>query len=268
MHMQLSDLPKPAIIAHRGASAYAPENTLASFELAMRQGADGVELDAKLTQDGHVVVIHDQTVDRTTMHNGYVKDLTLAQLRKMDAGSHFDIAFAGESIPTLDEVLKAVGKMTYTNIELTNLISPFDDLPAKTAALVKRHKIVHRVWFSSFNPIALLRIHRLLPESPIGLLALPGAAGWWARSPIGRLIPYNSLHIATRDAKPGLVKRMHLDKRLVFVYTVNLETDMARVIEMGVDGIFTDDPMLARKVLNGVGQNIPDSRESRESDHR
>lgn len=260
--MQLSDLPKPAIIAHRGASAYAPENTLASFELAMRQGADGVELDAKLTQDGHIVVMHDQTVDRTTMHTGYVKDLTLAQLRKMDAGSHFDIAFAGETIPTLDEVLKAVGKMTYTNIELANLFSPFDNLPAKTAGLVKRHKILQRVWFSSFNPIALLRIHRLLPESPIGLLAHPGAVGWWARSPLGRLIPYNSLHIAIKDVNSGLVKKLHLEKRMLFVYTVNLEADMARMFEMGVDGIFTDDPLLARKVLNGVGQKIQDSHES------
>jgi glycerophosphoryl diester phosphodiesterase len=263
MPMLLSDLPKPAIIAHRGACAFAPENTLASFELALRQGADAVELDAKLTQDGHIVVIHDQTVDRTTMHSGWVRDLSLAQLRKMDAGSHFDIAFAGEAIPTLDEVFKAVGKLTYTNVELTNLITPLDNLPGKTAALVKRHKILQRVWFSSFNPIALLRIHRLLPESPIGLLAWPGAAGWWARSPLGRLIPYQSLHVAMRDAKPGLIKRMHHDQRKVFVYTINLENEMLRLFEMGVDGIFTDDPLLARRVLNGVGQKIRDSKESR-----
>ena len=89
-------LPRPAIIAHRGASAYAPENTLAAFELALRQEADGVELDAKLTADGHVIVFHDQTVERTTEGQGRVLDLTLAQLRKLDAGSHFDIAFQGE----------------------------------------------------------------------------------------------------------------------------------------------------------------------------
>jgi len=260
--MLLSDLPRPAIIAHRGASAYAPENTLASFELALRQGADAVELDAKLTQDGHIVVIHDQSVDRTTMHNGWVRDLSLATLRKMDAGSHFDIAFAGETIPTLDEVFKAVGRLTYTNIELTNLLSPLDHLPQKTAALVKRHKIIQRVWFSSFNPIALLRIHRLLPDCPLGLLAWPGATGWWARSPLGRLIPYHSLHIASKDAKPGLIKRIHRDQRKVFVYTVNLENEMLHLFEMGVDGIFTDDPLLARRVLNGVEHKIRDSKET------
>ncbi len=260
--MLLSDLPRPAIIAHRGASAYAPENTLASFELALRQGADAVELDAKLTQDGHIVVIHDQSVDRTTMHSGWVRDLSLAELRKMDAGSHFDIAFAGETIPTLDEVFKAVGKLTYTNVELTNLLSPLDHLPQKTAALVKRHKIIQRVWFSSFNPIALLRIHRLLPDCPLGLLAWPGAFGWWARSPLGRLIPYHSLHIASKDATPGLIKRLQRDQRKVFVYTVNLENEMLRLFEMGVDGIFTDDPLLARRVLNGVEQKIRDSKET------
>lgn len=260
--MQLNDLPKPAIIAHRGASAYAPENTLAAFELALRQFADGIELDAKLTRDGHIVVIHDQTVDRTTMHTGNVKNLTLAQLRKMDAGSHFDIAFAGETIPTLDAVFKAVGKLTYTNVELTNLISPLDDLPARVAALVKRHKLSQRVWFSSFNPIALLRIHRLLPDSPLGLLAWPGAAGWWARSALGRIIPYQSLHISLKDTKPGLVRRLHHDQRKIFVYTVNLEKDMRRLFEMDVDGIFTDDPLLARRVLAGAYQKIHDSKET------
>lgn len=260
--MQLSDLPNPAIIAHRGSSAYAPENTLASFELALRQGADAVELDAKLTHDGHIVVIHDQSVDRTTMHSGYVKDLTLAQLRKMDAGSHFDVAYAGETIPTLDEVFKAVGKLTFTNVELTNLISPFDDLPGKTAALVKHHKILARVWFSSFNPFALLRIHRLLPDSPIGLLALPGVAGWWARSPLGQMIPYQSLHISLKDANPGLINNLHRRQRRVFVYTVNQENDMRQLFEMGVDGIFTDDPLLARSVLNSMDQKIKDSKKS------
>ena len=260
--MLLNDLPKPVIIAHRGASAYAPENTLASFELALRQGADAIELDAKLTHDGHIVVIHDQTVDRTTMHAGWVKDLSLAELRKMDAGSHFDIAFRGEAIPTLDEVFKAVGKLTYINVELTNLISPLDHLPQKTVSLVRRHKITRRVWFSSFNPIALIRVHRLLPDAPIGLLALPGTAGLWGRSPLGRIIPHQSLHIALHDANPGLVKRIHRDQRKIFVYTANLENDMQSLFEMGIDGIFTDDPLLARRVLNSAGHKIRDSKES------
>src|SRR5512147_1683568 len=97
----LSHIPNPAIIAHRGASAYAPENTLAAFDLAARQGAHAIELDAKLSADQQVVVIHDQSVDRTTTHLGKVSKLSLAEIKKMDTGSHFDIAFRGEPIPTL-----------------------------------------------------------------------------------------------------------------------------------------------------------------------
>jgi glycerophosphoryl diester phosphodiesterase len=98
------------------------------------------------------------------------------------------------------------------------------------------------------------------------LLAWPGAAGWWARSPFGRLIPYQSLHIASKDAKPGLIKRLHRNQRKVFVYTVNFENEMQHLFEMGVDGIFTDDPLLARRVLNGVGHKIRDSKESKKID--
>ena len=99
MNNLFNQLTNPAIFAHRGASLCAPENTLAAFNLALHQGADGIELDAKLTSDGHVVVIHDQTIDRTTQGHGKVGELTLNQIRKLDAGSHFDIAFKGEPVP-------------------------------------------------------------------------------------------------------------------------------------------------------------------------
>lgn len=245
----LNELPYPIIFAHRGASAYAPENTLAAFELALRQGADAIELDAKLTSDGQVVVIHDQTVDRTTEGTGRVMDLTLSALRKLDAGSHFDVAFQGEPIPTLDEVFKAVGQLTFINVELTNYASPWDALPQKVAALVRRHKLTRRVLFSSFNPIALVRIRRLLPEAPIGLLASPGGSGSWARSWPGRLLHYQSLHPEVGDVTVSLVESVHRRDRRVFVYTVNKIEEMRRLFTLGVDGIFSDDPVLARQAL-------------------
>lgn len=245
----LNQLPRPTFFAHRGASAYAPENTLAAFELALRQGADAIELDAKLTADGQVVVIHDQTVDRTTEGTGRVKDLTLAELRKLDAGSHFDFAFRGELIPTLDEVFKAVGQLAFINVELTNYSSPTDSLPEKVATLVKRHKIARRVMFSSFNPFALIRARRLLPEVPIGLLAIAGRNGAWARSWIGRWLSYQSLHPEMGDASPDLVESVHRHGGRVYVYTVNKAEDMRRLLAMGADGFFTDDPILARQIL-------------------
>jgi glycerophosphoryl diester phosphodiesterase len=249
----LNELTRPIIFAHRGASAQAPENTLAAFELACRQGVDAIELDAKLSADRQVVVIHDQTVDRTTEGSGQVKDLTLAELRKLDAGSHFNNAFRGERIPTLEEVLQAVGEKTFVNIELTNYLSMTDSLPDVVASLVKRYNLDQRVLFSSFNSLALRRIHRLLPESPIGLLAQPGRQGALARSFIGRLIvPYNSIHPEVRDVTPALVKRFHQRGHDIVVYTVNREEDMCYLMEMGVDGIFTDNPQLAIQVRSSL----------------
>jgi glycerophosphoryl diester phosphodiesterase len=244
-----SQLPHPAIFAHRGASAHAPENTLAAFELALRQGADAIELDAKLTSDKHVVVFHDLTVDRTTEGTGRVKNLTLAELRRLDAGSHFDFAFRGEPIPTLDEVFKAVGQLCFINVELTNYDAITDSLPGKVASLVKRHKLSRRVLFSSFNPIALIRIRRLLPECPIALLAQPGKNGAWARGWAGRLIGYQALHPELSDVTPTLVEGVHHRGCRVNVYTVNQENDMRHLFALGVDGIFTDDPVLARQAL-------------------
>ncbi len=250
------DLSRPIVFAHRGASAHAPENTLAAFELALRQGADAVELDAKLTADEQVVVIHDQTVDRTTEGHGRVKDLSLAELRKLDAGSHFDITFRGEPIPTLEEVLKAIGQLTFVNIELTNYNATTDNLPEKVAALVKRLKLTRRVMFSSFNPIALRRAHRLLPEVPLGLLALPGGRGLLARSWLGRMmVPYQSLNPEFRDVTPGLVDKLHKMKRNVLTYTVNEHAEMLRLFQAGVDGIFTDDPPRALQARSQTSHN-------------
>src|SRR3990170_7761080 len=128
---------RPLIFAHRGASAYAPENTLAAFRLALDQGADGIELDAKLSADGEIVVIHDQTVDRTTPRKGRVDQLTLSELRKLDAGSWKGDVFSGEKIPALAEVFSAVGGKLKINVELTNYSSPQDGLANKVLALVR-----------------------------------------------------------------------------------------------------------------------------------
>ncbi|MFM8322726.1 MAG: glycerophosphodiester phosphodiesterase, partial [Chloroflexota bacterium] len=202
-----------------------------------------------LSADGQVMVIHDQTVDRTTASHGRVRELRLPELRRLDAGSHFDVSFRGESIPTLDEVLRAVGRLTVINIELTNYASPTDRLPEKTAELVRHYRLQQRVFFSSFNPLALLRIRRLVPEAPVGLLALPGKAGWPARGWPGRLLRCQALHVALPDASEKLARRAHARRVKLLVYTVNREEDMQRLFEWGVDGIFTDDPLLARAVL-------------------
>lgn len=257
----LNHIPNPAIIAHRGASAYAPENTLAAFELAVRQKADAIELDTKLTRDGHVVIFHDQTLERTTGAQGRVIDSSLAELRHLDAGSHFDVAYRGEQIPTLDEVFDLVGKHTFVNVDLTNYASPTDRLPEKVAEIVKKHNMAERVLFSSFNPIALLRIHRSLPQVPIGLLAMDGKKGAWARSWLGYWLHYQSLHPALEDASPHLVERAHQRGCRVLVYTVNQPDDMRRLFQIGVDGILTDDPLTAKRILSAGSEHRMKDRE-------
>jgi glycerophosphoryl diester phosphodiesterase len=244
----LDSLTQPVIFAHRGASAHAPENTLAAFELALAQNADGIELDVKLAADGQVVVIHDPTVDRTTSSHGRVKDLSLAQLQALDAGSFFGEKYRGEKIPTLEEVFEAVGKRTFINVELTNYNTPRDQLVETVCMLVKKFALQKHVLFSSFLPTNLSKARAYLPGVPRGLLAFGGWLGAWARSfgfAFGR---YHALHPYLKDVTPEQVQRVHRLNRRVHVWTVNAVEDMQRLFGWGVDAIFTDDPQLAVRV--------------------
>lgn len=244
----LESLPQPMIFAHRGASAHAPENTLAAFELALAHGADAIELDVKLSADGHAVVIHDTTVDRTTGARGKVKELTLASLRALDAGSFFSAAYHSEKIPMLEEVFEAVGKRTFINVELTNYNAPRDHLVETVCMLVKKFGLQKRVLFSSFFASNLSKARALLPETPCGLLALPGLLGAWARSFGFAFGEYQALHPHVRNATQQQIQRAHRLKRRVHVWTVNVEADMRRLFGWGVDGIITDDPQVAMRV--------------------
>ncbi len=246
----LSDLPRPVVFAHRGSSAHAPENTLAAFTLAMEQGADAIELDTMLSADGQVVVIHDEKLDRIAGIHKEVGQLTLIELKALDAGKYFKASFEGERIPTLKEVFEICGKKIFINIELKNLSTPMDDLPHKVADLVHLFELEEFIMFSSFNPLALIRIHNYLPKVPIGLLADSGLLGYWARTGIGRLIKYNALHPWLGDVSQKLVDDSHRRGKRVHVYTVNNPMDIRRMVTLDVDGFFSDDPLMALQILN------------------
>lgn len=246
---KLFELPKPVVFSHRGYSALAPENTISAFELAIQHGAEAVELDAKMSADGEVMVIHDQTVDRTTNGKGRVNQLTLAELKTLDAGSSFDAKYAGEKIPTLAEVFEAIGGRALINVELTNYESHGDDLLPKVAALVKKFKLQDGIIFSSFHPFNILKARRLLPEVPAGLLTLERGQGKLLRSWPGRLVAPALIHPWLEDATNEFVAAEHRRGRRVHVWTVNEAEDMRRLFDAGVDGIFTDDPVLAQKIL-------------------
>lgn len=243
----------PLIIAHRGDCLHAPENTLAAFEMAVYQGADGIELDAMLCADGKVVVIHDQTVDRTTTGSGFVAEMTLEDLKKLDAGSHFDISFKGEKIPILDEVFESFGSRTMINLELKNYSSIFDSLPDKVAKIASKHNLAHKVLFSSFNPIALRKIRRLLPQALIGLLTMPGNKGIILHGWVGRfLVPYQSLHPEANNVNPHFLNNIRQGGKLLYAYNVNHSTEIQHLFTMGIDGIITDDILLAKQLKQAL----------------
>ncbi|MBV6394577.1 MAG: Glycerophosphodiester phosphodiesterase, cytoplasmic [Anaerolineales bacterium] len=244
----LNDIPSPLILGHRGAKYYAPENTLAAFTRALDQGAHGVELDAKLSADGVVVVHHDETVNRTTNGTGRVTQLSLAQLRELDAGSFFSEKFRGEKIPTLEEVFETIGRRAIINVELTNYFSPGDDLVEKTCHLIRRHALQERVLFSSFNAGNLRKAAHFLPEVSRGLLAREGMIGLWARSFGFNFGDYAALHPYITDVTHQEVQRVHRLKRRINVWTSNREEDTRRLIAWGVDGILTDDPLTTVRV--------------------
>lgn len=247
-----SDLPNPLIIAHRGASSYAPENTLTAFQLAVEQRAPALELDAKLSADDEIVVIHDSTVDRTTNGTGKVSKLSFSALRELDAGAYFAEKFRNEKIPTLAEVFEAVGDKIFINVELTNYSSIKDNLTERVCALVQHFGLENRVMFSSFLPSNLTKARKLLPSVPRGLLSLEGVLGWWSRSFGFAFGEYQSLNPSFKDVTPQQIQRVHKLNRKLLAYTVNQAEDMRRLFRWEIDGIFTDDPLLAFEILGEV----------------
>jgi len=243
-----ADLPIPAVFAHRGASAYAPENTLSAFKLAINQNADGIELDVTLAADGQVVVIHDTTIDRTTTGKGHVRFMDLSTLRQFDAGSWFGPAHAGERIPTLNEALEVIGDKVITNIEIQPFSSPLRQTTEKVVSLVAHHGLEDTIIFSSFNPRALIQIHQQLPAVSIGILLRPGKLGTWAKLIFDGWVNYRSIHPHYSTVTPKMIQRAKTEGRRVIAYTVNQPEDIRRLFAMGIDGIFTDDPQLALKI--------------------
>ncbi len=249
----IEDFPRPILFAHRGDLAHAPENTLPAFQQALQKGADGVELDVNLTADGHVVVIHDSTVNRTTDGTGRVASLTLEAIQKLDAGSWYNEKFAGTKIPLLEEVFGIVGKDKMINIELKGFSAQRGGLVTKVCELIKRHNNQNQILFSSFFPSSLNVAAQSLPEVPRGLLAMSGFLGLWARSFGFMFGDYQALHPHISSTSREQMQRAHRLKRRVHVWTANTPEEISRLKDWGVDGIITDDPHTAVRALGRDG---------------
>jgi glycerophosphoryl diester phosphodiesterase len=236
-------------IAHRGASAAAPPNTLAAFIKAMELGADGVEFDVHLSADGVPVVIHDFTVDATTDGSGRVAELTLAQLKQLDAGSTFDPSFAGAQIPTLEEVLEAVGSQLLLNIELKTIGLRDNGLEQAVIAQVEQRGLGNRVLLSSFNPLCLRRAKRIAPHIPVGLLYAPSLPLPLRRAWLAFLAPHEARHPEHAMVSARYMAWARRRGYRVNTWTVDDPDEMHRLIGLGVDGIITNVPDVLHSIL-------------------
>lgn len=243
---------RPLIFAHRGASDVAPENTLAAFQAALDVGADGIELDVTRCATGEIMVIHDETVDRTTNGSGRVSSLPFYALRELDAGSWFGSQFAGERIPTLQEVLDRFGHRLRINIEIKGRDLRGDGLEEEIAEMIRARSLQKEVILSSFNPAALIRARRIAPELPRGLLYARGLpiylSGAWALP----LVRAEALHPEHSMIDERFVRWARRRGLRIAAWTVDEPQEMERMIQLGVDVIITNHPRKLREMLEGT----------------
>lgn len=230
--------PTPLIIGHRGASAEAPENTLAAFGLAVEQGADGVELDARLSADGDVVVIHDATVERTTGQSGKVRALRTAELQALDAGME-------QGIPTLDDVFLTFGPSLLYNVELKDFGLGDNGLAVAVADRIEAYHLENQVVVSSFNPLAVRRARKHLSRSTM-------VAVIWERGP--RWLRHLGVSAEADHPHYSLVDQAYMawardNGYRVHVWTVDEPAEAQRLAVLGVHGIITNKPTLIREAL-------------------
>ena len=225
-------------IAHRGASGYAPENTLAAYRRAVAQGITFIETDLHLTRDAHFVAVHDETVERTTNGQGSVHQMTLAELRRLDAGSWFASEFMGERVPTLEEVLEFAGKndvVFYLELKPNGFWGGEHALISalRNAAEIARSVII------SFDPSILASLRKIEPTLMTGLL-YEGSQ----EDPFATALEIGVRQLVVRGdlITPSLLQRAHKQDLQVVCWTINSPAHMRMLALAGVDGIMTDYP--------------------------
>lgn len=232
----------PRVIGHRGARSTAPENTLAGLRQAVAEGASWVEFDVKLTSDGHPVLIHDETVDRTTNGKGKVAEMSLADIRALDAGGWFGRRFAGEKVPTLDEALELMSGLAMGfNLE----IKPCPGREVETAKVALER--VRALWpsfratpvISSFQHASLAAARDAVPGLPRGLLAERLPADW---KKLAEELGCSFIHPGTRALTREEVAAVKAAGYPMLVWTVNEPARARELTAWGVDSIITDSP--------------------------
>jgi glycerophosphoryl diester phosphodiesterase len=233
------------LIAHRGASGLAPENTLASFRLAMELGAEAVEFDVHQAADKELVVIHDESLRRTAGRPEHIRDLSWQELCRFDVGSWFDRRFAAERIPRLEEVMDLLGKEAEAHLELKRGSSCYSGIEGRVVELLRRRRALKTCVVSSFDHQALRAVRALEPKARLGYLLgeTPIESAWEETQELAA----ESLNMSLRQVNAARVSAAHRRRLKVLVYTVDEPADARRLRKMGVDGVFTNFPQLLEK---------------------
>jgi glycerophosphoryl diester phosphodiesterase len=240
----LDDIPTKEdihVIAHRGAAGRAPENTMASIDRAIKDKSDWIEIDVQESRDGEVVVIHDKDFMKLANVNKKVWESSFAQIQNMDVGRWFGPDFAGEKVPTLEQVLEAAKGKSRVLIEL-KYYGHDEQLEQRVAKIVEQAGMKDEVAIMSLEYKGIQKFRALRPGWPVGLLSSKSLGDL-----SGLDVEFLALNMAT--ATPGLIRRIQSTGKQVFVWTVNDQLSMLRMISLGVDGLITDEPALAVDVL-------------------
>lgn len=243
----------PLIIAHRGASGHAPENTIAAFQRAVELGATFIETDLHLTRDARFVAIHDAILDRTTNGHGAVREFTVAALKELDAGLWFDRQFMGQRIPTLEEVLDFAAKhdvVFYLELKFEAAWSMHHTL----AATIQSSGNAARTVVISFDPGTLKAMRQVDPSIMTGLLVES-----LKRDPVETAVDAGARQLCPQAdlVTQGLIERAHQADLQVVTWTVNDASRMRAMIDLGVDGIMTDLPDRLRALIEDMRVSLP-----------
>jgi len=235
------------VLAHRGASAYAPENTLAAFRVAVDQGADWLEFDVQQTADGHLVVFHDLRMERTSSGRGALRELSLEQVRQLDAGSWFGPEFAGEPIPTFEEVVRFARE---ANIRIFPEVKDprfYPGIEERLAAALRAHEYEDRAIVQSFDPASLERLRQINPRLRLAAL-FTGANPIKGDAPARAEVVGPSWELVAEDR--SFVVDAHAAGRQVVVWTIEGPAATREMLEARVDGIITSRPDVVRALLD------------------
>ncbi len=254
---------KPKVIAHRGASGHAPETTLAAYQLALQMGVDGIEMDVHRLCDGTIVAIHDANVERTTNGKASIVELTLPELKALDAGGWFNKAFpqkarpeyAGLKVPTLQEIIdlvKASAVELYIEIKDPERYAP--DLESALLSVIKNNRLESRTNFISFNAASIARMKALDSAIRTGLL-ISELRGDPVRAAME--ISANEIGLRYTLAAQPIVDAAHRNGLAISVWTIDSQADMRRMLQLGVDGITSNYPDRLIRLLESASTLRP-----------